>query len=441
MNGGAALNSISVIMINKDRAFCLHRSISCVVKQLTPCDELILIDDNSGDDSLEVMRSFSGSDNVAIERCSSGGNRSLVRNRAAAHAHGDVLLFLDSDVALLPDGIEHIRRAFDDAEVSGASGTVFGNDHDRAQFEVLSHMTIEEMAQRFDADPSVLYKYPQFFDYRRHNPAATEDVSRNWRCYFGCFNAARTEVYRELGGFDEGFVKWGCEDIEFGYRLNQKGKIVYCRDAVVFHYSHNRDPFGYAASNSENLCYFLRKHQCFELEVFCSFKQDINPARMDSLTRMCQTLAEQNDGICPPINEGEAALLFPTKAHPNGRIEYIEDGQRKHFDLFGFAIPVENRRFKRIYLTRVNQLLPDVLLAMVYQESLRAAGEVLVSHEPVSGTAVYFDEPGFFNGTPVFKESIYVCQFIENFVVSPYNEHYSSVVRHKECMVSLTGRE
>jgi cellulose synthase/poly-beta-1,6-N-acetylglucosamine synthase-like glycosyltransferase len=49
--------------------------------------------------------------------------------------------------------------------------------------------------------------------------------------------SAKTAFIREAGGFDEGFITAGHEDIDLGLRLQQKGmRLSYDREAVVEHY-------------------------------------------------------------------------------------------------------------------------------------------------------------------------------------------------------------
>ncbi|MBP3414071.1 MAG: glycosyltransferase family 2 protein [Clostridia bacterium] len=433
------MNSISIIMINKNRGFCLRRSISSAVSQLQPCDEILLIDDDSDDDSLDIMRSFS--DRATIEQCRSGGNRSLVRNRAAAHSAGDILLFLDSDVALFPGSLDIIRAAFDDPETVGASGTTFGNDHSSDQVEIAVGKTIDQLADMFDSDPSSLYAYPTLFDYRWHNPSLTADPSGNWKYYFGCFNAVRADIYRSIGGFDESFVKWGSEDIEFGYRLGKLGKIVYCRDAVVFHFSHARNIFKNTRSNAENMCYFLGKHPSLEMEIHCAFKLDANPQRLDSMRRMCAMIAKHNRCEPPVLREGEAAVMLPSEEHESGCVLYMEQGELHSYELFGFALPAENKRFSRLYICSEAHALPDRLLAMLLQECLRVSHEVLLSNEDFCCPPIYFDEPGFYNGSPILNYCTLICQFIEDFDFTDADGHYQRVTWKKNLKALLTGRE
>lgn len=426
-------------MINKNRGWCLLRSIKSVISQLKDNDELHLVDDNSNDNSKEIMSLFS--DQAIISDIFSNGNLSRARNTAVSHSKGDILLFLDSDVALLPGSLEIIRKAFDNPEVVGASGTVFGNNHDKDQFEIISHISINEFAEMFDSNANILYEYPQFFDYRWHNPEITENTANNWKFFFGGFNASRKYIYTEIGGFDEGFTKWGSEDIELGYRLNQKGQIVYCRNAVVFHHSHERDYFGYSRSNMENLYFLLSKHPSFEIEIFCAFKLDANPTRMDSLKRMCNTVAQYNKLSSITLNEKDAIIHFPTQEHPYGYVEYKENNSIKSYDLFGFAIPVVNKFFNRVYVTSAYHALPDFLVSMVLQEAVRVSDTVLAVKAQSKCPPIFYGEPGFYNGSPVFQDTFFINQDYSSFIIEEYDNDYFMVKPNPATRVSITGRE
>jgi GT2 family glycosyltransferase len=54
--------------------------------------------------------------------------------------------------------------------------------------------------------------------------------------FWSCNLALRSDVFRELGGFDEDFLEAGGEDMEFAFRLKQRSlRSIFCPEALVFH--------------------------------------------------------------------------------------------------------------------------------------------------------------------------------------------------------------
>jgi glycosyltransferase involved in cell wall biosynthesis len=177
------MTSFSIIVINKNRDFSLDRCLQSIIKQLDKNDELIVVDDNSDDNSQLIIQK--NKDKIdRIIQVDSKGNRALVRNSAANTATREILLYIDSDVIIGPDNLNKTRIAHKDQDIVATNGNVFGNSHDIAQFEMVTHMKFEEFLHQFDNDFSVLFTYDYFFDYRFHNTNATIDSYTNWFHFF-----------------------------------------------------------------------------------------------------------------------------------------------------------------------------------------------------------------------------------------------------------------
>jgi glycosyltransferase involved in cell wall biosynthesis len=85
---------VSVIVPTRNSARTLDACLASIRSQVYRPIELILIDNQSTDDTLEIARRYG--DVVEVF----GPERSAQRNRGARLAHGDYLLFIDSDMRL-----------------------------------------------------------------------------------------------------------------------------------------------------------------------------------------------------------------------------------------------------------------------------------------------------------------------------------------------------
>jgi hypothetical protein len=75
--------------------------------------------------------------------------------------------------------------------------------------------------------------------------------------------ARRTEYL-----FDEDFVGWGAEDLEWAFRLFEGGaKPLFDQAAVAYHQPHPRDVPTNCREERANMVRFLRKHPCLAVEV------------------------------------------------------------------------------------------------------------------------------------------------------------------------------
>jgi GT2 family glycosyltransferase len=123
------------------------------------------------------------------------------RNRGAARAMCELLVFVDSDVAVHPDVFVRIRQAF-----AGNPGlaAVFGSYDDDP------------------AEPGLVSGFRNLLHHHVHTQAAGPAST-----FWAGLGAIRAVVFEELGGFDERrYPLPSIEDIELGARLHARGYPV-----------------------------------------------------------------------------------------------------------------------------------------------------------------------------------------------------------------------
>jgi len=96
--------SVSAILPVFNTDHRLREAIDSVLAQTRPAQEVLVVDDGSTDpETLAILDSYKGK--ITLIRQANSGV-SAARNRAASHATGDWLAFLDSDDEWLPDKLE-----------------------------------------------------------------------------------------------------------------------------------------------------------------------------------------------------------------------------------------------------------------------------------------------------------------------------------------------
>lgn len=163
------------------------------MKQRGEVREVIVVDDSSVDSSAKIA------EELGARVISTGGRLGpgAARNQAAAVAKGGLLWFVDSDVIVHDDAVEHLLSGFSNDSVVA----VFGSYDD------------QPAAQNF------LSQYKNLVHHHYHNRGRAE-ASTFWA---GC-GAVRKKAFLDVGGFDvDTYKRPSIEDIDLGYRLIKAG--------------------------------------------------------------------------------------------------------------------------------------------------------------------------------------------------------------------------
>jgi glycosyltransferase involved in cell wall biosynthesis len=110
----------SILVPTYNRRDLVRETIDSVLCQTFPDFELFLTDDGSTDGTIDLLRAY-GSPIKVLQQRNRGPE--VARNAAAAQAHGEYLVMLDSDDLLFPVALEvydQVIRAFDPAVVLGS---------------------------------------------------------------------------------------------------------------------------------------------------------------------------------------------------------------------------------------------------------------------------------------------------------------------------------
>lgn len=205
---------ISVIIAARNAASTLGKCLTALKAQERVDFEIIVVDDESGDDTCTIARSFHQVTVVELD----WGGPSRARNVGVKHARGELVAFTDADCVARQDWLMELARCFDDPSVAGAGGDQRSPDDESAFGKRVQELfkTIGFMTDyiRSDAPGSSIRE-------TRHNPS--------------CCSAYRKAVFERVGGFSED--QFPGEDLELDLKLTRLGhKLVYNPAAVVGHY-------------------------------------------------------------------------------------------------------------------------------------------------------------------------------------------------------------
>lgn len=195
---------LSVVVPALNEGGNLRRTIAGLDGTLPPASEIIVVDDGSTDGCCDFLR---GSREVRLLPPDAAGQRlgaPVARNKGAAAAAGEVLIFLDAHVDVVPGWAEALCAAVRAPEVGAAAPAI----------SVLGRPECCGWGLRFrDAGLGVEWLPP---------PAEEAEAP----LLPGACLAIRREVFATLGGFDAGLVRWGSEDAELSLGLWTAGYVL-----------------------------------------------------------------------------------------------------------------------------------------------------------------------------------------------------------------------
>ncbi|MEU4283597.1 glycosyltransferase family 2 protein [Nocardiopsis dassonvillei] len=145
---------------------------------------------------------------------SADGATARCRNIGAAMASGDLLFFLDSDIEISPRTIDKIVATCRDRMAVCSADVWPRADQPRS---LATH----------------LYDVPAYF---RRSYRSKSRKGLAFQDFVSCAFAMRSEEFWRIGGFDEGFLNYGYEDVEFAFRAERNGKKFQMASVRVMHH-------------------------------------------------------------------------------------------------------------------------------------------------------------------------------------------------------------
>ena len=97
--------TVSIVMPTYNRAYCIEKTIQSVLNQTFEDWELIIVDNNSTDNSIEIIQNIDD-DRISIYQVNNKGIIAKSRNLGIYHSNGTYIAFLDSDDLWTLDKLE-----------------------------------------------------------------------------------------------------------------------------------------------------------------------------------------------------------------------------------------------------------------------------------------------------------------------------------------------
>jgi len=190
--------------------------VDAIVKNTPGPYELIFVDNNSDDGTLEYLQTLDAKVIANNHRLTKG----QLLNQGAKEASGEFLLFLDDDTVPQQGWLDKLLEPFNQSPNVGVAGAklVSPGLEDPLHYG----FTIDEFDQPYPVFRRVPLELP---------PEPQETIAVSSSCML-----IRRSILEKLDGFDEGF-RDEHEDVDFCLRAHAAGCIiVFCPSSKVWHY-------------------------------------------------------------------------------------------------------------------------------------------------------------------------------------------------------------
>lgn len=234
--------SISVIIPTYNRAHTVGRAIESILSQTIPVNEIIIVDDGSKDNIVEVMQKYTSHVNPSIQFVKLEHAGAMhARNHGIKVATSDYICFLDSDDYWLENRIEAVYKSITEYPDCIITNTCILADG------------INDSKWDLKGKSGDVYR---------------DLLSRPWPMFQGM--VAKKECFDSIGYLDENILSY--QEWETSIRLAKKYKFIYI-DIPLFIYTVNKEKNTISKSKNADKGYWqvITKHRK-EIVRYCGIR-------------------------------------------------------------------------------------------------------------------------------------------------------------------------
>ena len=252
---------LSVIIVNYNVKYFLEQALLSVQKASRNIQsEIFVVDNNSVDDSIQMVRSKFPNVNLIINKSNPGF--SVANNQAIRQATGEYILLLNPDTVVEEDTFEKCLHFMDTHPDAGGLGVKMIDGSGNFLPESKRGFPSPKVAFFKTIGLSRLFPNSRLFNHY-HLGYLDKNETHEVEVLAGAFMLLRKSVIDKIGLLDESFFMYG-EDIDLSYRIIQAGyKNYYFADSTIIHYkgeSTKKGSLNYVRTFYNAMIIFARKH-------------------------------------------------------------------------------------------------------------------------------------------------------------------------------------
>lgn len=193
----------------------IRDALHSALEQTHPINQIIVVDDCSTDSTMTILEEYADRPGFEIYQNQENSGVAVSRNEIVKHATGDFIVFFDDDDVSAPNRVEAQLARITKYETEYAAGAPVVCHTARLQIYPDGSQRIEPAMGQVHGRPA-----PAGPPVARR-ALMGEPLEDAYGSCATCSQAARTETYRRLHGFDQRLRR--CEDSDFAIRLALAG--------------------------------------------------------------------------------------------------------------------------------------------------------------------------------------------------------------------------
>ena len=247
---------VSAIVLNYNRVDALLECINSLLKQEYPLTEIIVVDNNSSDESGSAIKdNFPTVKLIENDRNYGAIEGKNIGLRAALKNDPDFIFLLDNDLVADPKCVSQmVNLGISEKNIGMVGAKIYDYDHKDV---------ILSCGSKIDFTQNIIRQYG-----RGEKDVGQYDKVMDVDHLGAGHTLIKKQVFDLVGILDSKFIGYGYEDVDFSVRAKKAGfRIVCCPSAIVWHKPHSgigNYSFNKKYLEAKNSIYFMKKHGTFE---------------------------------------------------------------------------------------------------------------------------------------------------------------------------------